>query len=442
MIKLFPHQEQTMNQTKDFQNIAVYHDMGLGKTFTGSEMMKRFGCKVNLIVCQKSKIQDWVEHMNEHYQVQVYDLTVPKEFSQFMGLSMGERFTVVGVINYELAWRRKELLNLKDFTLMLDESSLIQNTSAKQTKFILKMQPSHVILLSGTPVGGKYENLWTQCHLLGWKISEQLYSKQYVNWKLIDAGGFKHKIVDKADPYKNIERLKSKMREHGAVFMKTEEVIDLPEQIFTKVQAKAPKEYWKFLKDSIITIDILNLHECEDDSDFYGKDVTPRIELVGDTSLTKLLYSRQLCSQYNQNKLDSFRDLVESTQDRLIVFYNFNEELWQLKKICQELGRPISEVNGHVKDLTAYEQESNSVTLCQYQSASKGLNLQKCNRIIYFSLCLSSEDFEQSKKRIHRIGQNKTCFYYLMTCKGTVEEQILQTLEERKDFTDELFKSS
>ena len=32
--------------------------------------------------------------------------------------------------------------------------------------------------------------------------------------------------------------------------------------------------------------------------------------------------------------------------------------------------RPISEINGHTKDLTAYEQESNSVTLCQYQSAS------------------------------------------------------------------------
>lgn len=423
MIKLFPHQEQTMEQTKGFQNVAVYHDMGLGKTFTGSEMMKRFGCKINLIVCQKSKVQDWVDHFNQNYKepyVGVIDLTVKGAIKTIT--EWNYEFPCVGIINYELAWRRKELLNLKDFTLMLDESSLIQNTSAKQTKFILKMQPSHVILLSGTPVGGKYENLWTQCHLLGWKISEQLYSKQYVNWKLIDAGGFKHKIVDKADPYKNIERLKSKMREHGAVFMKTEEVIDLPEQIFTKVQVKASKEYWKFLKDCIVTVD--------------------GTELVGDTSLTKLLYSRQLCSQYNQNKLDSFRDLVESTQDRLIVFYNFNEELWQLKKICQELGRPTSEVNGHVKDLTAYEQESNSVTLCQYQSASKGLNLQKCNRIIYFSLCLSSEDFEQSKKRIHRIGQNKTCFYYLMTCKGTVEERILQTLEERKDFTDELFKSN
>lgn len=439
MIKLLPHQQEAMEQTAGLQNIAVYHDMGLGKTFTGSEMMHRFECDINLLVCQKSKVEDWVNHFRKHYpHMTVRDLTKKADLEAFFNVC--DTRMLVGVINYELAWRRKELLKLKDFCLMLDESSLIQNKSAKQTKFILKLQPSHVILLSGTPVGGKYENLWTQLHLMGWDISEKLYEKQYVNWKTIEAGGMIHKIVDKDDPYKNTDRLKRKMREHGAVFKKTEECFQLPEQTFTKVMIKPIKEYWKFQKDSIITMDTLNLTEFHDDSDFYGKDVTPRIELIGDTTLTKLLFSRQLCGHFNKDKLEAFRDLVESTQDRLIVFYSFNAELEALKKICHSLGRPTSEVNGHCKDLTAYEEESNSVTLCQYQSASKGLNLQKCNRIIYFTLPLSSEDFEQSKKRIHRIGQENPCFYYLMICRNTVEEQILQTLEARRDFTDELFK--
>ena len=60
--------------------------------------------------------------------------------------------------------------------------------------------------------------------------------------------------------------------------------------------------------------------------------------------------------------------------------------------------------------------------------------------MIYFSLPLSSEDFEQSKKRIHRIGQEKTCFYYLMICADSVEEKILKRLKERKDYTDALFE--
>ena len=69
-----------------------------------------------------------------------------------------------------------------------------------------------------------------------------------------------------------------------------------------------------------------------------------------------------------------------------------------------------------------------------------GLNLQKANKIIYFSLPLQSELFEQSKKRIHRIGQVNKCIYYYLISNETIEEKIHQTLKERKDFTDILFK--
>lgn len=420
-MKLFPHQEEALNLTEGFPNIAVYHDMGLGKTFTGSEMMKRFGCRNNLIICQKSKIDDWFNHFCTNYSGQGYsflNLTNKGELEYFMEDT--PLLKKVGIINYELAWRRKELLKLTDFCLMLDESSLIQNSKAKQSKFVLKLKPDHVILLSGTPTGGKYENLWTQVHLLGWGIKEDLFLRRYVNWRKIEVGGLIRKIVDKSDPYKNIDSLKDRMREYGAIFKKTEECYQLPEQIFTKVFVKPPREYWTFRRDSIVSVD--------------------SVELVGDTTLTKMLYQRQLCGQYNPCKLDALRDLLESTNDRLIVFYNFDSELYKIKELCAELNRPVSEVNGHNKDLTAYEDETNSVTLCQYRSASKGLNLQKCNRIVYFTLPLGSEDFEQSKKRIHRIGQEHSCFYYLMLSTGTIEESILSTLEQRKDYTDELFR--
>lgn len=423
-LKLFQHQQQALTETEGQNKVAYYLDMGLGKTFVGAEKAMDFGTDI-LIICQKSKIRDWIEHFFTYYIDKMkcdengawcYDLT--KNLDMFTH----SRYKVrIGVINYELAWRRpKELMNLENFTLMLDESSLIQNTSAKQSKFILQLHPANVILLSGTPVGGKYENLWSQLHLLGWNITEKMYKNQYVNWKQIDAGGIKHWIVDKDDPYKNTDRLKRKMREHGAVFMKTEEVFDLPEQIFSKIKVDKSKEYSTFMKDCIVYVD--------------------DTELVGDTTLTKMLYARQLCGVYNKEKLSAFKDLIQSTEDRLIVFYSFNAELDALKAVCKECEKPVSEVNGHIKDLTAYEEESNSVTLVQYQAGSKGLNLQKCNRIIYFTLPLSSEDFEQSKKRIHRIGQEQTCFYYLMLCRGSIEERILKTLEERKDFTDELFE--
>ena len=424
-MKLFPHQVDGLKQTEGHPNCALYWDMGLGKTFGGSEKMAAYGNRVNLVICQKSKVNDWVNHFISHYPlvVRIYNLTAKKSADLFWEeVNRPEIFPTprVAVINYELAWRRKDLLKLKDFTLMLDESSLIQNQKAKQTKFILALHPKNVILLSGTPTAGKYENLWTQAHLLGWQISEDLYNRQYVNWKTVESDGFFHKIVDMENPYKNVDRLKQKFRDHGAVFMKTEEVFDLPGQTFTMVMVPTSKEYRKFIKTGYV--------QMPDGS-----------ELIGDQIFTKRLYSRQLCGMYSQAKLEAFKELIQSTNDRVIVFYNFTAELMALLKICDEVGRLTSVVNGSMKCLEQYETNDSSITFIQYQAGAMGLNLQKANKIIYFTLPERSDLYGQSKARIHRIGQERPCFYWIMVCEGSVEEMIYNTLRERKDFTDELF---
>ena len=422
-INFMQHQKEVLEKSKDYKNVAYYLDMGLGKTFVGAEKLINKGKNVNLVVCQKSKVTDWIEHFKNYYDVIVLDLTNKKSFDCFIEWTskwIGYDKPIIGVINYDLAFRRKELLELQDFTLMLDESSLIQNDKSKRTKFILKMKYDSVILLSGTPTSGKYENLWSQCHLLGWNISKRAYDITYVNFKKIVSGDFQHNVVDKNDPYKNVERLKRKMREHGAIFMKTEEVIDLPEQTFIELKCKTSSEYKTFIDNDYVSL----------------KD----IEFIGDSDFSKRLCERQLCSVYNKEKLKMFEDLIQSTQDRIIVFYNFNVELETLKDICKIYDKPVSEVNGETKDLKNYEKYSNSITLVQYQAGALGLNLQKANKIIYFTLTDKSELFEQSKKRIHRIGQENRCFYYILLCSGSIEESIYKTLKERKDYTDDLFK--
>lgn len=426
-MNLYPHQEKALEESKGLSRVAYYWDMGLGKTFIGSEKLSELGAGVNLVVCQKSKIRDWMDHFSAYYKnICTCDLTVKKKYDEFFSLIQSVsgwpyHSPLLGVINYDLIWRRKEILNLKNFTLLLDESSLIQNGAAQRSKFILKLNPQNVILLSGTPVSGKYENLWTQIHLLGWPISENLYNTQYVNWEKAETEeGLIFRRVNPETPYKNVDRLKSKLREHGAFFLKTEECFELPEQNFIPVYVPATKEYKHFRKEKVVMVN--------------GE------TLVGDHVFKERLYSRQLCGQYNPAKIQAFGDLLESTKDRLIVFYNFNEELNRLKWEAEKRFRPISMINGTIKDLTAYENQSDSVTFVQYQAGAMGLNLQKANKVIYFTLTDKSELFEQSKKRIHRIGQNKPCFYYLLICPHSVEEKILATLEQRRDYTDELFK--
>ena len=378
--------------------------------------MLQLNTKVNLVICQKSKVNDWVEHFHKYYDFttggHIFDLTNKSDFKEFFD-TLYDGCITIGVINYELAFRRPELSKLKDFTLMLDESSLIQNECAKRSKFILKkLKPDNVILLSGTPTSGKYERLWSQMNLLGWNISKKMYYAQYVDMEMSDDG---YPVIK---GYKNVERLKRKIREHGCVFMKSEEVLNLPDQNFITVNVPESKEYRKFKKSGIVT--------------------AGGVEFVGDTTLTKLLYSRMLCGSFNADKIKAFKDLVDSTDDRLIVFYNFTDELERLKSIAIESERLFSVVNGRTKDLYSYNECENSITFVQYQAGALGLNLQKANKIIYFTPPLSSELFEQSKKRIHRIGQEQPCFYYQLT--SGIEYRIYDTLAMRKDYTDLLFE--
>ena len=372
------------------------------------------------MVCQKSKISDWVEHLTTYYDFIVFDLTKPKEYTQYFE-AISELIPCIGVINYELTFRRKELSKLSNFTLVLDESSLINNEMAKRSKFILKLKPQNVVLLSGSLCGGKYERLYSQLKLLGWDISKTTYWNTYIDYHFEDMGGFPVRFID---GYKNVDRLKKKMREYGCHFLKTEDVLELPDQIFTTVKVPISKEYKKFRKDRVVIINPNN-------------ELVP-YTLIGDNTLTKMLYERQLCGQYSKDKLEAFKDLVASTEDRLIVFYNFTSELNVLRR--EVLDRPVSIVNGQDKDLTNYENCGNSITFIQYQAGAMGLNLQKANKIIYYSPPLSSELYEQSKKRINRIGQNRTCYYYNLTVTGSIEEKIYNTLAMRRDYTEKLFE--
>ncbi|MGH0685843.1 SNF2-related protein [Bacillus mycoides] len=403
-MKLFPHQDRALNDTYNHNRVAYYLDMGLGKTFVGSEKMWELNTAYNLLICQKSKIDDWKEHFEQHYdyKVIVFDKQCMEEIPEESVL----------IVNYERAWRREELLKLNNFTMMLDESSKIKNDKSKQTKFILKLHAENVILLSGTPTGGKYEELWSQLHLLGWKINQKLFLKQFVVQEWDDRNS-KYKITG----YKNVERLKAKLKQYGAVFMKTEEVFDLPETTDVKVKIPGTKLYKEFKKNHIVEI---------------GDEL-----LIGDTPAAKKLYLRQLAGSYNENKLQYVKDLVESTNDRIIIFYNFKKEYEALVDLIE---KPISTVNGDLKDLTAYENFENSVTLIQYQAGAMGLNLQKANKIVYFTLTDKSELFEQSKKRTHRIGQERSCFYYYLLTEGSIEWRMLDVLKERKDYTDALFE--
>lgn len=417
---LFAYQQAALDRVRGKRRCAFYHDMGLGKTFTGAEKLMSDRCwHLALVVCQKSKVADWVGHFENHYDIDVVDLTEPHAMEGFER-RIGDPCArdAVGVINYDLLWRRPGLRNMERFALMFDESSLLQNRSSKRTKAAMGLagRADELVLLSGTPVDGKYERLWTQLSMLGWRIDEKLFWRQYVESETTMREGFP---ITKVTGYKNEERLVRKMRELGCDFLKTDDVIDLPGQRFIRIDVPASEHYREFAKTNVITA--------------FGR------EFVGDTVFGDLTAKRQLAAAYSPAKIEAFGDLLGSTGKRLVVFYNFDVELEVLTGELARRGRPYGVLNGKAHDLSPFLDNDDGVALVQYQSGAMGVNLQQADTCVYFSPPLASSLFEQSKKRIHRVGQDRPCTYYELVSKGTVEEKIYGTLAMRRDYTERLF---
>lgn len=413
---LYQHQKDVLQQTEKYNKVAYYLDMGLGKTYCGSYKAVSFN-KPILIICPKSLISQWIEHFNDvHTEWGTYDLTKKKRLDEFIG---AERINKVGIINYESAWRKPELLKLCDFTLMLDESQAIANNTSKQTKGVVKLKFDNLVLLSGTPCSNaRYDKLYTQLKMLGLHMNKRSYEDRYCNFFDMEKSGIKFRVLSKTNPYKNVDELKQVMKGLGCVFMRTDEVLDLPEQRFINVWVPPSKYYKTFVKDGYV--------DCGD------------TEYISSSPATDMLYARQLCN--SKEKLEMVRTLIEGTEDRVIIFYNFNCELELLQQLVQKLKRPISYVNGSVKNLNCYNNNSDSVTLVQYQSGSSGVNLQKASKMIYYSPPIKSDFFEQSKKRIHRIGQDNKCTYWKLITNNSIELNIYNTLAKKQDYNEELFK--
>lgn len=427
---LYKFQEAALKQIKDRDNVLLAAEMGTGKTLMSIEQSERWDSDILVCLVLKSTLKQWLDELSSQTGRKVfngYKKTKKDGIKAFIDYD-GKKAVVIG---YD-AYKAKCAALLRDYinknaervTMICDESSLIGRMESERTKAVLKSKTKHKILCSGTPCsGGKMENLLPSIKMLGWKMTKEQFLKDYC---------YVYEWSDPARPwvtipiiqgYKNIEQLRAGLKEHGTVFLTMEEAgVELPPETTQQIEITTPAEYKKFMRTGIVEID--------------GQ------AIIGENNLTRMLYSRQICSVYNQAKAAAVEELLEQAGDEpVIIFYNWTAELKILESICERLKRPISVVNGQKRDLTAYEENRpGTVILAQYQAASMGLNLQEhCRICIYFSPCLSYSDFEQSKARVHRIGQKRNCIFYTLICKESVEESIMQTLAERRDYTEQLF---
>lgn len=426
---LYKFQQAALDKIRNFDNALLAAEMGTGKTLMSIEQSERYNSPVLVCLVLKSTVQQWLDELSSQTERKVfngYKKTKRDGINAFIACSE-RKCIVIGYDAYKArcAKQLREYINnnSENVTMVCDESSLIGNMQSQRTKAVLKSKTKHKIMLSGTPAtGGKMECLIPTMHLLGWPITKEEFLQNYCEVYEWTNPARPWVTIPIIQGYKNIDELHAGLEQHGTVFLTMEEAgVELPEVTEQSIRQRKTADYKKFMKNGIITI---------------GDE-----EIIGDNSLTKMMRARQLCSIYNPDRAAAVEELLlQAGNEPVVIFYNWTAELDILRVICERLKRPLSVVNGSGRDLSAYYAETPGTVICvQYRAGSMGLNLQNSRICIFFSLCLSYSDYEQAKARVHRIGQNRNCIFYTIICEDSVEEDILYTLAERKDYSERLF---
>lgn len=351
-------------------------------------------------------------------------------------------------INYEKVWRNDFYKKQFDF-IALDEAHYIKNRTSNRSKAVLKMgvNAKYRYILTGTPISNsQLENIWSlYCFLDPYINRGYVYSRIFGGaYKVFQDRYCILNMYHKPSSYIHVKELQDIINEHSYRVKKVD-CLDLPDK----------------LPDEIIKVD-------QAEKTLYKKLATEsailEYEILAENPLSRLVKLRQLASGYltvktptedgtytddivelKCEKLNILQELLEGYEDdkKIVIFAEFKYSIKKIAELLLKMKIKHITLDGDQKNKIIWRKfqtdESIRVIVCQYQTASAGIDLFASDTIIYYEPTLRSTILEQSRDRIHRTGQKNKCSYIHLLTKGTVEVDIYRALAGYSDFSERLF---
>lgn len=405
MINLYDYQKKYL---ADFPARGIMAaDTGTGKTFMALAHYERHAPGVPLLIlapASKIRTEDWERDITEwfgagnepDYEIYSYEkYSRNPSAKQFLA---GKR-----AIWHKFAPK----FGGTEHAIILDEVHRAKNPQSGIGKSVYwaAKDASFMVGLSATPLPN------------GW-IDFANYSKIWGFTKGIT--DFKQKFCDIVT-YKGFPEIKGywhedllqKQWQSISKKLTKAEALDLPDRTFIGVDFKRAPEYMKTMLD--------------------------RRNAAGELLDSAPALAHALRQTLTQPKLDYLTDLIEGTDENIVIFYNYITEreaiLDLLKRKFKD--RPLIRQDGQKHEVprkSEWAKIKRSITVSHYKSGSTGVEMTYATQVIYFSPTYSYAEYLQSIGRVYRNGQESKSTFYNFRTVNSIEEQIYSVLKTKNDF--------
>lgn len=426
-VAAFPHQTVGTEFIASRAAAALFDEQGLGKTKQLIDAVAREveegGLAGALVVCPNTLKSTWAREIEQHSEL---PYAVFGSGRSARRVAFGSLKAAFYVINYEAVAREvtslRALLRFKRMVLVLDESHRIKTPEAKVTRALhrLKGEAAKRVIMTGTPVANKPEDLWSQLFFLDDGATLGASFEEFRRTYCTASGG-----------YLRVDDLRVRL---GALALRRlkETALTLPPKTVVPVTVR-------------LTGRQANLyHRMREDLCLWVRSLTGAQVLANaENILVRLLRLAQLASNptlidasYKETpaKIAALDELLDDvfargSGQKVIVWTSFVENIMTLAARYARY-RPVTfygEMAGEERERAIGGFTTDPAVrlfIGNPAAGREGLTLTSANVAVYLDRTFNLVDYVQSQDRIHRISQTQACEIYLLIAEETVDEFI------------------
>ena len=459
MSELFQHQKEGIDFLKKTGRAILADEMGLGKTrqavIAGRETA---GEASILVICPASIKINWSREIRQVYpEDSIFVVRTGKDH-------LPEARWII--VNYDLLPkylpRIIEMVEEERIKVgIADEAHYIKGKTTIRARAALEVltKIENVYLMTGTPVMNRPIELFNMLSAVRHPLSKSraLYGKKFCGAQLKclvrDMVANKRFFVDPRNSYPfrtKPERYKVMIfndesgathlgdlrKEISPVFLRRtkKEVLDLPEKIIS-VEVCEINDKWRRVYDTAWDNYVDWIENNPDDSRNVDN-------ILSAQALVEIMKLKQVCAQSKVDRIvEDIQNAIDQEQ-KVIVFTQFTE---MVQLISSGVGKGCVTLTGaddmdqRQKAVDAFQTDTETkVIICNIKAGGVGINLTAASIVMFADMDWSPEVHAQAEDRAHRIGQEGTVSVYYYVVKDTIEEDIVEILEQKRGIIDQI----